>query len=124
MHTGISSRWGRAAVNTSSVYGMVASGKAAAYHAAKAGVLMLSRAAAVEYARENIRVNSIHPGLIDTPMTATLPVDWKNKLIESTPMGRAASPDEVARAAIFLVSEEASFITGSQLVVDGGLTAV
>ena len=115
---------GGAVVNTSSVYGMVASGKAAAYHAAKGGVLMLSRAAAVEYARENIRVNSIHPGLIDTPMTATLPADWKNKLIESTPMGRAASPDEVARAAIFLVSEEASFITGSQLVVDGGLTAV
>ncbi len=115
---------GGAVVNTSSVYGMVASGKAVAYHAAKGGVLMLSRAAAVEYARENIRVNSIHPGLIDTPMTATLPVDWKNSLIESTPMGRAASPDEVARAAIFLASEEASFITGSQLVVDGGLTAV
>jgi cyclopentanol dehydrogenase len=115
---------GGAVVNTSSILGMVASGKAAAYSAAKGGVLMLSRAAAVEYALENIRVNSIHPGLIDTPMTATLPVDLKNKFIESTPMGRAASPDEVARAAIFLVSEEASFITGSQLVVDGGFTAV
>lgn len=115
---------GGAVVNTSSVYGMVASGKAAAYHAAKGGVLMLSKAAAVEYARDNIRVNSIHPGFIDTPMTATLPADWKKRLIESTPMGRAASPDEVARAALFLVSEEASFITGAQLVVDGGFTAV
>jgi NAD(P)-dependent dehydrogenase (short-subunit alcohol dehydrogenase family) len=64
---------GGAIVNTSSVYGLVASGAAAAYHAAKGGILMLSRAAAVEYAQEGIRVNCIHPGLIDTPMTASLP---------------------------------------------------
>lgn len=115
---------GGAIVNTSSVYGMVASGKATAYHAAKGGVLMLSRAAAVEYAQENIRVNSIHPGLIETPMTATLPQDWKERLKDLTPMKRMASADEVARAAIFLVSDDASFVTGTQLVVDGGLTAV
>jgi NAD(P)-dependent dehydrogenase (short-subunit alcohol dehydrogenase family) len=59
---------------------------------------MLSKAAAVEYARDNIRVNSIHPGLIDTPMMATLPADSKKRGLESTPMGRAASPDEVARS--------------------------
>jgi NAD(P)-dependent dehydrogenase (short-subunit alcohol dehydrogenase family) len=117
-------RGGGAIVNTSSVYGLVASGKATAYHAAKGGVLMVSRAAAVEYARHGIRVNSIHPGLIDTPMTATLPADWKVRLMEATPMGRAALPEEVARAAIFLVSDDASFITGTQLVIDGGLTAV
>jgi NAD(P)-dependent dehydrogenase (short-subunit alcohol dehydrogenase family) len=115
---------GGAVVNTSSVYGMVASGKATAYHAAKGGVLMVSRAAAVEYAHANVRVNSIHPGLIETPMTATLPADWKEKLRDMTPMKRMASPDEVARAALFLVSDDASFITGAQLVVDGGLTAV
>jgi len=115
---------GGAVVNTSSILGIVASGKATAYSAAKGGVLMVSKAAAVEYARDNIRVNSIHPGLIDTPMTATLPADLKKRVIESTPMGRAASPDEVARAALFLVSEEASFITGAQLMVDGGYTAV
>lgn len=115
---------GGAIVNTSSVYGMVASGKATAYHAAKGGVLMLSRAAAVEYAGENIRVNSIHPGLIETSMTETLPADWKTHLRELTPMRRSASPDEVATAALFLLSADASFITGAQLVIDGGLTAV
>jgi NAD(P)-dependent dehydrogenase (short-subunit alcohol dehydrogenase family) len=110
---------GGAIVNTSSVYGMVASGKATAYHAAKGGVLMLSRAAAVEYAGENIRVNSIHPGLIETPMTETLPANWKSHLRELTPMRRSASPNEVATAALFLLSKDASFITGAQLVIDG-----
>jgi NAD(P)-dependent dehydrogenase (short-subunit alcohol dehydrogenase family) len=109
---------------TSSVYGLVASGKATAYHAAKGGVLMVSRAAAVEYAAENIRVNSLHPGLIDTAMTATLPPEWKQRLRDQTPMKRMATPDEVAKAAVFLVSDAASFITGTQLIVDGGLTAV
>jgi cyclopentanol dehydrogenase len=115
---------GGAIVNTSSVYGLIASGKATAYHAAKGGVLMVSRAAAVEYAHDGIRVNSIHPGLIDTPMTETLPSPWKASLLDATPMKRSASADEVARAAVFLVSDDASFITGTQLIVDGGLTAV
>jgi NAD(P)-dependent dehydrogenase (short-subunit alcohol dehydrogenase family) len=115
---------GGAIVNTSSVYGLIASGKATAYHAAKGGVLMVSRAAAVEYAQDRIRVNSIHPGLIDTPMTETLPPRWKASLLDATPMKRSASADEVARAAVFLVSDDASFITGTQLIVDGGLTAV
>lgn len=115
---------GGAIVNTSSVYGLIASGKATAYHAAKGGVLMVSRAAAVEYARDGIRVNSIHPGLIDTPMTETLPPSWKASLLDATPMKRSASADEVARATVFLVSDDASFITGTQLIVDGGLTAV
>jgi len=115
---------GGAIVNTSSVYGLIASGKATAYHAAKGGVLMVSRAAAVEYARDGIRVNSIHPGLIDTPMTETLPPPWKASLLDATPMKRSASADEVARATVFLVSDDASFITGTQLIVDGGLTAV
>jgi hypothetical protein len=86
--------------------------------------LMVSRAAAVEYAQDGIRVNSIHPGLIDTPMTETLPPLWKASLLDATPMKRSASADEVARAALFLVSDDASFITGTQLIVDGGLTAV
>lgn len=72
---------GGAIVNTSSVYGLVASGKATAYHSAKGGVLMLSKAAAVQYAPENIRVNCIHPGLIDTPMTETLAPGWKESLL-------------------------------------------
>jgi NAD(P)-dependent dehydrogenase (short-subunit alcohol dehydrogenase family) len=115
---------GGAIVNTSSTYALVASGKAAAYHSAKAGVLMLSRAAAVEYARENIRVNAILPGVIDTPRIATLAGDWRKHLIDQTPLGRLGRPEEIGNAVAFLVSDEASFITGASLVVDGGYTAI
>jgi NAD(P)-dependent dehydrogenase (short-subunit alcohol dehydrogenase family) len=69
-------------------------------------------------------LNSIHPGLIDTPMTETLLPPWKATLLDGTPVKRSASADEVARAAVFLVFDDASFITGTQLIVDGGLTAV
>jgi NAD(P)-dependent dehydrogenase (short-subunit alcohol dehydrogenase family) len=91
---------GGAVVNTSSVYGLVASGAAAAYHAAKGGILMLSRAAAVEYASHGIRVNCIHPGLIETPMTESLPRPWYDAILRQTPMGRAAMPAEVASAVV------------------------
>ena len=83
-----------------------------------------TKAAAVEYARENIRVNCIHPGVIDTPRNENLPPDWKKTLLDSTPMGRMGSPEEVANAVVFLASDAASFITGSSLVIDGGYTAI
>ena len=115
---------GGAIVNTSSNYALVASGRAAAYHSAKAGVLSLSRAAAVEYARDNIRVNAVLPGVTDTPRIATLPPDWKQELLDRTPLNRLAHPDEVAKAFAFLASDDASYVTGTSLVVDGGFTAM
>jgi cyclopentanol dehydrogenase len=115
---------GGAIVNTSSNYALVASGRAAAYHSAKAGVLSLSRAAAVEYARDNIRVNAVLPGVTDTPRIATLPADWRKELLDRTPLNRLAHPDEVAKAYAFLASDDASYVTGTSLVVDGGFTAM
>jgi NAD(P)-dependent dehydrogenase (short-subunit alcohol dehydrogenase family) len=115
---------GGAIVNTSSNYAIVGSGRAAAYHAAKAGVLMLSRTAAIEYARQNIRVNAVLPGLTDTPRMASLPADWRASILDATPMGRFATPDEIANVYVFLASDLASFVTGAGLVADGGFSAV
>ncbi|MSP89152.1 MAG: glucose 1-dehydrogenase [Alphaproteobacteria bacterium] len=115
---------GGAVVNTCSNYALVASGRAAVYHSAKGGVLSLSRAAAVEYARQNIRVNAVLPGVVATPRNASLPADWAKHLIDQTPLGRIAQPDEIAPAYVFLASDEASFVTGASLVVDGGYTSI
>ncbi|WP_239025065.1 SDR family NAD(P)-dependent oxidoreductase [Rhodoligotrophos defluvii] len=116
---------GGAVVNTSSTYGLVASGHGStAYSAAKGAVVMLTKAAAAEYARENIRVNCIHPGVVDTPRNQTLPPDWLEGLLRKTPLGRMAAPREIASAVLFLLSNEASYVTGTSLVVDGGYTAI
>jgi NAD(P)-dependent dehydrogenase (short-subunit alcohol dehydrogenase family) len=116
---------GGAIVNTSSTYALVASGRGStAYSAAKGGIIMLTKAAAVEYARENIRVNCIHPGIIDTPRNRSLSPDWLASLLRGTPMGRMAAPEEIANAVLFLASDASSYMTGTSLVVDGGYTAV
>lgn len=115
---------GGAIVNTSSHYGMVASGKAATYHTAKGAVAMLTKAAATEYAKENIRVNAIHPGLTDTVRIASLPPAWRKELLDQVPLGRIADPSEVASCVVFLLSDYSSYMTGASLVVDGGLTAI
>ena len=115
---------GGAIVNTSSHYGLVASGRAITYHTAKGGVLMLTKAAAVEYAGQNIRINAIHPGLTDTVRIASLPPAWRQSLLDSVPLKRIAAPEEVANAVLFLASDLASYMTGSSLIVDGGLTAI
>ena len=109
--------------------GKVASPGAAAYCASKGGVLMLTKAAALEWAPLNIRVNSIHPGYIDTPLVSKVirEVDNGNELrellISRHALGRLGLPREIADAVVFLASDESSFMTGSELVVDGGYTA-
>lgn len=116
---------GGAIVNTSSTYGLVASGRGgAAYHSAKGGVIMLTKAAAVEYAKENIRVNAVHPGVADTARNKSISDEWRNYLIDHTPLGRMATPAEIANAVVFLASDEASYVTGTSLIVDGGYTAM
>jgi NAD(P)-dependent dehydrogenase (short-subunit alcohol dehydrogenase family) len=117
-------RGGGSIVNTSSHYGMVASGRAATYHTAKGAVAMLTKAAAAEYAHENIRVNSIHPGLTATVRIASLPEHWKAELLSQVPLKRIADPSEIGSVVVFLLSDYSSYMTGSPVVVDGGLTAV
>ncbi|MFJ9471590.1 SDR family NAD(P)-dependent oxidoreductase [Streptomyces caniferus] len=112
-------------INTSSVLGLVGGGGAAAYTASKGAVRLLTKTAAVEYARENVRVNSVHPGVIATPMIRALLDEQGDRQpdIVRTPMARAGRAAEVAPAMLFLASDESSFVTGSEVVVDGGLTA-
>ncbi|MEU8997678.1 SDR family NAD(P)-dependent oxidoreductase [Streptomyces caniferus] len=112
-------------INTSSVLGLVGGGGAAAYTASKGAVRLLTKTAAVEYARENVRVNSVHPGVIATPMIRALLDEQGDRQpdIVRTPMARAGRADEVAPAMLFLAGDESSFVTGSEVVVDGGLTA-
>jgi NAD(P)-dependent dehydrogenase (short-subunit alcohol dehydrogenase family) len=96
-----------------------------AYTASKGGVLSMTRELAVEYARQGIRANSICPGPIETPLLAGLLADpaRRQRRLVHIPMGRFGRPDEIAKAALFLASDESSFVTGTALVVDGGITA-
>jgi len=113
-------------VNISSIYGLIGSGAAVAYHASKGAVRLLTKTVAAELAKYNIRVNSIHPGVIKTPMTEELLKDATSakNLLGTTVLGRPAEAIEVAYGALFLASDESSFITGSELVIDGGYTAL
>lgn len=107
-------------INTASMYGLVGAAGSAAYNAAKAGVVNFTRSIALEYATRNIRVNAICPGFIDTPILGDTD---RSFLIEATPMERLGNPEEIAKAVLFLASDDSSFMTGSALVVDGGYTA-
>ncbi|MFF1552975.1 SDR family NAD(P)-dependent oxidoreductase [Rhodococcus erythropolis] len=114
---------GGSIINVSSIYGLVGSGAAAAYQSTKGAVRLLTKTAAVQYASEGIRVNSIHPGLIDTGMIDAVPSDFIPVVVSATPLGRMGTPTEIAQGALFLASDESSFATGSELVLDGGYTA-
>jgi len=120
---------GGSVINLSSIMGKVAMPGAGAYCASKGGVTLLTKSAALEWAPLNIRVNSVHPGFIDTPMvsnalhTVENGNEMRDLIISRHALGRLGVPKEIADTILFLASDESSFITGSEIVVDGGYTA-
>lgn len=123
---GMAARGGGSIVNVASVAALVGLPRRAAYCAAKGAVVSLTRALAVDHVRDGIRVNAVCPGTVDSP--------WVRRLVEEAgesidelqarqPLGRLGTPEEIAAAVAYLVSDEAAFVTGTTLVIDGGLTA-
>ena len=125
--------YGGSIINVSSIEGIIADPLAAAYNASKGGVRIFTKSAALHCAEQGygIRVNSIHPGYVDTPLVsdalATLPADEAEavtkRILEAIPFGRMGLPQEIANGVLFLASDESSYMTGSELVMDGGYTA-
>jgi NAD(P)-dependent dehydrogenase (short-subunit alcohol dehydrogenase family) len=116
---------GGSIINISSICGIIGSHGNAAYHASKGAVRIFSKAAAIQYAPERIRVNSVHPGFVDTPMTRSghANPEIARKRLAATPLGRFGTPADVAAGCLYLASDESSWVTGSELVIDGGMTA-
>jgi 3(or 17)beta-hydroxysteroid dehydrogenase len=119
---------GGSIVNVSSIYGKVGAVGSVAYNASKGAVCLLTKGAALECgkARNGVRVNSVHPGFIETGMTAArfrdnAARDW---MLDRTPIGRAGQPQDIANGVLYLASDESSFVTGAELVIDGGFTAI
>jgi NAD(P)-dependent dehydrogenase (short-subunit alcohol dehydrogenase family) len=114
-----------AIVNCSSLGGLVGLPRRAAYHASKHGVIGLTRSAALEYAPRGIRINAVCPGIIDTPMVASMLVsqpEAMKELMKEQPIGRLGRPEEIAAAVLWLCSPGSSFVIGHALAVDGGYT--
>lgn len=115
-------------INMSSIRGIVAGNNASSYSAAKGGVRMLTKCTAIECAtlKNGVRANSIHPGHVETPLTAKAYADpeLSRTFLEHTPLGRFGQPQEIADAALFLACDESAYMTGAEMVIDGGMTAI
>jgi len=119
---------GGAIINMASVAGLMGAGGLAAYNASKGGVVLLTKNTAMDYGNRNIRANCICPGFIATPMVEAImglpgAREVKDSIINLSPAGRLGKPEEVARCAVFLASDDSSFVNGHALVVDGGMSA-
>ena len=112
-----------AIVNTSSMYGLVGTTMSFAYSASKGAINQMTRSLALTYARNNIRVNAIAPGYVDTPILASVPKEMKDAMANQLPIGRLGKDVEIASLICYLLSDEASFITGAIISIDGGFTA-
>jgi len=108
-------------INMSSVVGVHGNGGQANYSASKAGLIGVTKSLAMECASRGVRVNAIAPGFVATDMTAVLPEEIKQKMIEQVPLKRMGTPGDIAKAALFLASDESTYITGQVLPVDGGM---
>lgn len=110
-------------VNVASIWGQAAVPGGHVYHATKGAVAMMTKNAAITYVGQGIRVNALLPGFIDTPLTQAQDPSINKYVVGMTPMGRAGTPKEIAYGALFLASDESSFMTGADLVIDGGYLA-
>ncbi|MFN3231172.1 MAG: SDR family NAD(P)-dependent oxidoreductase [Alphaproteobacteria bacterium] len=110
-------------VNISSLYGLIGSPGSISYHATKGAVRLMSKSAALEYVKQGVRVNSVHPGQVDTPILGDLTDDHKVAIAEAIPIGHMARPEDIAYGSLFLASDEARYITATELPIDGGWSA-
>lgn len=121
---------GGSIINLSSIYGSVGAGDLPPYHASKGAIVIMSKNDAIFYAKDNIRVNSVHPGFIWTPLVENLAKnseigvdEFKKSLDSKHPLGHTGEPDDIAYGVVYLASDESKFVTGSELMIDGGYTA-
>jgi 2,5-dichloro-2,5-cyclohexadiene-1,4-diol dehydrogenase 2 len=112
-----------AVVNISSLFGIIGSPGSLSYHATKGAVRLISKSAALEFVGEGVRVNSVHPGQIETPIIGDLTPEADAAIKAAIPMNRMGRPEDIANGSLYLCSDEAAYVTGTELLIDGGWSA-